>query len=91
MGNKIYVGSLAFSATEQGLANVFGQYGEVSSVKIITDRDTGRSKGFAFVEMATDEQVIAIFLRTGAESDDGDPASLRSECFSARCLSLRAP
>lgn len=49
---NIYVGNLPFSATEDELRSAFAAYGEVSSVNLITDRDTGQSKGFAFVEMA---------------------------------------
>lgn len=52
MGKKIYVGNLPFSATSESLSEVFGQFGKVDSSKIITDRDTGRSKGFGFVEMS---------------------------------------
>ena len=48
---NIYVGNLSFNATEDDLQNAFGAYGDVVSVKIIMDRDTGRSRGFAFVEM----------------------------------------
>ncbi|MCR9293937.1 MAG: RNA-binding protein [bacterium] len=48
---NIYVGNLSFNATEEDLENAFGEYGEVTSVNIIKDRDTGRSRGFAFVEM----------------------------------------
>ncbi|RMF44905.1 MAG: RNA-binding protein [Planctomycetota bacterium] len=48
---NIYVGNLSFDATEQDLEQTFGQYGDVKSVNIIKDRDTGRSRGFAFVEM----------------------------------------
>ncbi len=52
MGKKIYVGNLPFSATSESLSELFGQFGKVDSSKIITDRDTGRSKGFGFVEMS---------------------------------------
>ena len=52
MAKKLYVGNLSFQTTETDLSDMFGQIGEVESVRIITDRDTGRSKGFAFVEMA---------------------------------------
>jgi RNA recognition motif-containing protein len=52
MGKKIYVGNLPFSATQESLGELFGQFGAVTSTKIITDRDTGRSKGFGFVEMS---------------------------------------
>jgi RNA recognition motif-containing protein len=54
MGKKLFVGNLPFSASEEQLSEAFGQAGTVESVKIIIDRDTGRSKGFGFVEMATD-------------------------------------
>lgn len=51
MGKKIYVGNLPFNATSESLSDVFSAFGEVGSSKIITDRDTGRSKGFGFIEM----------------------------------------
>jgi len=51
MSKNIYVGSLSFDTTEAELRQLFEQYGEVSTAKVITDRDTGRSKGFGFVEM----------------------------------------
>lgn len=56
MGKRLYVGNLSYRATEEGLRELFGQAGQVSSVKIITDAATGRSKGFGFVEMASDEE-----------------------------------
>lgn len=52
---NIYVGNLSFKLQEDDLKEAFDQYGEVTSVKLITDKFTGRSKGFAFVEMANDE------------------------------------
>jgi RNA recognition motif-containing protein len=54
MESKLYVGNLPYSATEEELSALFGQAGTVTSVAIIKDRETGRSKGFAFVEMASD-------------------------------------
>lgn len=70
MAKKLYVGNLPYSATEQLLLDSFAQCGTVSSVKIITDRDTGRSKGFGFVEMSTDaEAAQAITMFNGAEYD----------------------
>jgi RNA recognition motif-containing protein len=70
MGKKLYVGNLPFSATEQVLINAFSQCGTVESAKIITDRDTGRSKGFGFVEMSTDaEAADAINKFNGADCD----------------------
>lgn len=56
MGKKLYVGNLAFAATEQTITDKFSSFGTVESAKIITDRDTGRSKGFAFVEMSTEDE-----------------------------------
>lgn len=54
MGKKLYVGNLAFSVSEAALLETFSQFGQVESAKIITDRDSGRSKGFGFVEMSED-------------------------------------
>src|SRR5262245_43871646 len=59
MGNKLYVGNLPFSATDDSLKEMFGQAGQVESARIITDRDTGRSKGFGFVEMSTEQEASA--------------------------------
>ncbi len=56
MGKKIYVSNLSFTVGEQDLNSMFSVHGDVESTKIITDRDTGRSKGFAFVEMKTDSE-----------------------------------
>ncbi len=56
MGKKLYVGNLPFSATNQDLGDAFAECGTVESARIITDRDSGRSKGFGFVEMSTDEE-----------------------------------
>ena len=68
MGKKLYVGNLPFSATDQVLADTFAQCGTVESAKIITDRDSGRSKGFGFVEMSTDaEAQKAIEAFNGAD------------------------
>ncbi len=53
---KIYVGNIPYSSSEDSLRSLFEQYGEVTSVTIVTDRYTGRSRGFGFVEMPNDEQ-----------------------------------
>ena len=53
---NIYVGNLSFKASEEDLRQAFSQYGDVSSVNIITDRETGRSRGFAFVEMPNSDE-----------------------------------
>lgn len=59
MATKLFVGSLAFSATDDDLAQFFASAGNVVSAKVIVDRDTNRSKGFGFVEMSTDEEAKA--------------------------------
>jgi RNA recognition motif-containing protein len=59
VAKKLYVGNLSWGATEDSLRTLFGAYGEVQSVNIITDRETGRSRGFAFVEMENAEAAIA--------------------------------
>ena len=53
---NMYVSNLSFQTTDEDLKKIFGQYGEVSSAKVITDRETGRSRGFGFVEMSSDSQ-----------------------------------
>lgn len=70
MGKKLYVGNLPFSATDQILNDTFSQCGTVESSKIIMDRDTGRSKGFGFVEMSTEAEALdAISKFNGADYD----------------------
>jgi cold-inducible RNA-binding protein len=59
MGKKIYVGNLPFSATNESLSEMFASFGNVDSSKIVTDRDTGRSKGFGFVEMSDSAEADA--------------------------------
>jgi RNA recognition motif-containing protein len=56
MGNKLYVGNLAYSVRDEDLNEAFGQFGAVTSAKVMMDRDTGRSKGFGFVEMGSDAE-----------------------------------
>ena len=67
MTKKVYVGNLPFRTTEEDLANLFSQVGPVESVSIITDRDTGRSKGFGFVSMGSDDADKAIAQFNGTE------------------------
>jgi len=59
MSKKLYVGNLAFQTTSQDLQQLFAQAGTVESASVIEDRDTGQSKGFAFVEMSTEEEAAA--------------------------------
>jgi len=59
MSTKLYVGNLPYSADDQALRNNFAEYGDVTSAKVMMDRDSGRSKGFGFVEMGSAEQAEA--------------------------------
>ena len=70
MSKKLYVGGVAYATSEDMLQDYFETVGSVTSVRVITDRETGRSKGFAFVEMATDEDALeAISKLNGTELD----------------------
>ena len=68
---NIYVGNLSYNTTETGLKEAFEKYGQVDSVKIIVDRYTGRSKGFAFVEMPSDEEAKAAIAEMDGKELDG--------------------
>jgi cold-inducible RNA-binding protein len=59
MGKKLYVGNLAYSVTDSTLQQIFSAHGNVTSAQVIMDRDTGRSKGFGFVEMGSDQEAQA--------------------------------
>lgn len=69
MVKSIYVGNLPFSATETEIRDLFEQYGTVHSAKVITDRETGRSRGFGFVEMDDNEAQEAIEATDGKDMD----------------------
>ncbi|MBU6152789.1 MAG: RNA-binding protein [Bdellovibrionales bacterium] len=71
MGNKLFVGNLSFSVSDQSLADTFAQVGTVQSAKVITDRETGRSKGFGFVEMASDAEAQAAIQRFNGAEENG--------------------
>ncbi len=71
MNNKIYVGNLSYSTENTALESLFAQHGEVKSCKIITDRDTGRSKGFAFVEMGDESQASSAIDALNQSDFDG--------------------
>lgn len=71
MKNKLFVGGLPYSATERELEELFAQAGTVNSVKIIIDRDTGRSKGFGFIEMATEDEAQAAIKQFDGYELDG--------------------
>ncbi len=70
MGSKIYVGGLPYAATEQQLSDLFAQHGAVESARVITDKFTGQSRGFGFVEMTTGEDAQkAIAALNGTQMD----------------------
>ncbi|MDB5036895.1 MAG: RNA-binding protein [Bacteriovoracaceae bacterium] len=71
MGKKLYVGNLAFSATDDALQQFFAQAGTVESAKVIVDRTTGRSKGFGFVEMSTDEEAAGAITNLNEKDFEG--------------------
>lgn len=71
MGKKIYVGNLSYNTSDDSLRNLFQQYGTVASAKIITDRDSGVSKGFGFVEMGSDDEARAAITGTNGVDLDG--------------------
>ncbi|MGL4369473.1 MAG: RNA recognition motif domain-containing protein [Spirochaetota bacterium] len=71
MGKKLYVGNLSYNTYEDGLENAFRSFGSVASVKIITDRESGQSKGFAFVEMGSDEEALAAIDGLNGHELDG--------------------
>jgi RNA recognition motif-containing protein len=71
VGNRLYVGNLAYSVTDQSLQSAFAAFGSVTSAKVMTDRDSGQSKGFGFVEMASDDQAQAAIRGLNGSSLDG--------------------
>lgn len=76
MGKKLYVGNLPFSATDSSLSEAFTACGTVESSKIITDRDTGRSKGFGFVEMSSEAEAQAAINKFNGADWDGRPMTV---------------
>ena len=79
MGRKLYVGNLPYSADQQTLQDTFSQYGTVDSINLITDRDTGRSKGFAFVEMSSGGEAQKAIQELNGSSLDGRSTSPRRQ------------
>ncbi|HEY2928643.1 RNA recognition motif domain-containing protein [Piscinibacter sp.] len=71
MGNKLYVGNLAYSVRDDDLQQAFAQFGTVSSAKVMMDRDTGRSKGFGFVEMGSDAEAQSAINGMNGQALDG--------------------
>ncbi len=73
MGRKLYVGNLPYSATESAISDKFAECGTVESCKLITDRATGQSKGFGFIEMASDAEAHAAIDKLNGTDYDGRP------------------
>jgi len=71
MGRKLYVGNLGYSVTDTDLSKMFEAHGTVESAQVIMDRDTGRSKGFGFVEMKTDQEAQAAIAALNGKEADG--------------------
>ena len=71
MGNKLYVGNLAYSVRDDSLQQAFAQFGTVTSAKVMMDRDTGRSKGFGFVEMSSDAEAQAAINGMNGQALEG--------------------
>src|SRR5437868_412759 len=71
MGRKLYVGNLAYGVTDSDLVRLFEPHGTVQSAQVIMDRDTGRSKGFGFVEMGSDQEAQAAIAALNGQESDG--------------------
>ena len=71
MGSKLYVGNLSYNATGSDLEQLFSQHGSVKSAEVIADRDTGRSKGFGFVQMGSDDEAQAAIAALNGQEHDG--------------------
>jgi RNA recognition motif-containing protein len=76
MGRKLYVGNLPYTADQQMLESTFSQCGTVDSVNVITDRDTGRSKGFGFVEMSSDSEAQKAIQELNGTDCEGRPMTV---------------
>ena len=71
MGSKLYVGNLSYGTTGSDLEQLFSQHGTVNSAEVISDRETGRSKGFGFVQMGSDEEAQAAIAALNGQEHDG--------------------
>ena len=76
MGKKLYVGNLGFGVSSSDLEGLFAAFGTVRSAEVIADRDSGRSKGFGFVEMSTDEEAQAAIQGLNGQERDGHPLTV---------------
>ena len=87
MGNKLYVGNLPYTVRDEDLQQSFGQFGAVTSAKVMMDRDTGRSKGFGFVEMASDAEAQSAINGMSGQSLGGRSITVNE----ARPMEARPP
>lgn len=87
MGNKLYVGNLSYSVRDDDLQQQFSEFGTVASAKVMMDRETGRSKGFGFVEMSSDDQAQAAIRGLNGQPLDGRNMVVNE----ARPMEPRAP
>ncbi len=76
MGSKLYVGNLSYGTTSSDLEQLFGQFGAVQSAEVISDRETGRSKGFGFVQMGSDDEAQAAIAALSGQQHDGRPLTV---------------
>jgi RNA recognition motif-containing protein len=76
MGRKLYVGNLSYGVTDSTLQQMFAAHGSVESAQVIMDRDTGRSKGFGFVEMKTDQEAQAAIAALNGQDSGGRPLTV---------------
>jgi RNA recognition motif-containing protein len=76
LGKKLYVGNLSYSVSSSELEELFGSYGTVASAQVITDRESGRSKGFGFVEMGSDEEAQAAIRGLNGQDHGGRPLTV---------------
>ena len=87
MGNKLYVGNLPYSFRDNDLEQAFSQYGQITSAKVMMERDTGRSKGFGFVEMGSDAEAQAAIAGMNGQSLGGRSITVNE----ARPMEARPP
>ncbi|RZL89643.1 MAG: RNA-binding protein, partial [Variovorax sp.] len=87
MGKKLYVGNLAYSIRDNDLEQAFSAYGSVASAKVMMERESGRSKGFGFVEMGSDAEALAAIEGLNGQSLDGRSLTVNE----ARPMEPRAP
>jgi RNA recognition motif-containing protein len=76
LGKRLYVGNLSYSVSSSDLEKLFATFGTVTSAQVVADRESGRSKGFGFVEMGTDEEAQAAIRGLNGQSQDGRPLTV---------------